>query len=98
MQRRSVDLPLPLGPITTSTSPARDLEVDAVQHEIVPEALHDAVEPQQRLVRRLDGGHTGRLTPFHPWLSYAHAARQVKVAADVDRQSACAGRLASGRV
>ena len=47
---------------------ARDLEVDAVQHEVVPEALHDAVEPQQGLVRRLDGGQTGRLTPLHHWL------------------------------
>ena len=47
---------------------ARDLEVDAVEHEVVPEALDDAVEPQQRLVRRLDGGHTGRLTPLHHWL------------------------------
>ena len=43
----------------------RDLEVDPVEHEVVAEALHDAVEPQERLVRRLDNGYTVRLTPFH---------------------------------
>ena len=44
-QRSSVLLPLPLGPITTSTSPAGDAEVDAVEHDVVAEALPDLLEP-----------------------------------------------------
>ena len=62
-QRRSVLLPLPLGPMITSTSPCGDLEVDPVEDEVRAEALADALEPQQRTVllgRAFDRGGARR--------------------------------------
>ena len=47
-QRSSVLLPLPLGPMTTSTSPAVDAQVDAVEHEVVAEALPNRLEAHHR--------------------------------------------------
>ena len=44
MQRSSVLLPEPLGPITQTTYPFGDLEVDAAQHLEVAEALVHALE------------------------------------------------------
>ena len=43
MQRSSVDLPEPLGPITQTTSPRFDVDVDAAQHLELAEALADVL-------------------------------------------------------
>ena len=43
----SVDLPAPLSPTRPTTSPAADLEIDAVQHVDGAEALADLLEDQQ---------------------------------------------------
>ena len=48
MQRSSVLLPLPLGPMITSTSPPSTLEVDVVEHEVVAEALADCLGANNR--------------------------------------------------
>ena len=56
-QRSSVLLPLPLGPMMTSTSPRGDLQVDPVEHEVVAEALPD------RLARTTGSPSRGKLTP-----------------------------------
>ena len=50
MQRSSVHLPEPLGPITQTTSPALDVEVDAAQDLELAEALVDALEREHRAV------------------------------------------------
>ena len=55
MQRSSVDLPEPLGPITQTTSPLVDVEVDAAEHLEVAEALADvlrgcSIGPSTRLI------------------------------------------------
>ena len=42
--------------MTTSTSPGRDLEVDAVEHEVVAEALADVLEPDDRPGRAVPRG------------------------------------------
>ena len=47
-QRRSVLLPLPLGPMTTSTSPMRNAQIDPVEDEVVAEALAHALETDHR--------------------------------------------------
>ena len=46
--RQSVDLPEPEGPITTTTSPRCDVEVDVLQHVQVAEPLVDVVEHDER--------------------------------------------------
>ena len=51
MQRSSVLLPLPLGPMIVSTSPLRDLEVDPAQHLVVAEALVDGLQAYDGLRR-----------------------------------------------
>ena len=55
MQRSIVDLPEPDGPGDDHRRAAVDLEIDAVEHEVVAEALADAVELDQvpPLVRAL---------------------------------------------
>ena len=52
MQRSSVLLPEPLGPITQTTEPARDLQVDAAKHLELTEALVHAVQRQHRILAR----------------------------------------------
>ena len=47
-QRSKVLLPLPLGPMTTRTSPRFDAQVDAVEHEVRAEALPDRLQPHHR--------------------------------------------------
>ena len=44
MQRSSVDLPAPEGPIMQTTLPGRHIEVDAFQHLDAAEALVQAVD------------------------------------------------------
>ena len=46
--RMRVDFPEPEGPQTTTTSPARDLEVDVVQHVQRAEPFVDVLEPDHR--------------------------------------------------
>ena len=47
----SVDLPAPFWPSRQCTSPARDLEADAVERPDARERLDDAVEAQHDAVR-----------------------------------------------
>ena len=47
-QRSRVLLPLPLGPMIDEHLARVPLEVDAVQHEVVAEALAHALEPDDR--------------------------------------------------
>ena len=62
-QRKRVDLPPPLGPISATVSPARDGQVDAVQHLPVAVALAQ--------VRHLDAHvpRTGRLDVGLDWIA-----------------------------
>ena len=57
-QRSSVLFPLPLGPMIDEDLARRDLEVDAVEHEVVAEALPNAFEADDR-VRPPVGGPGG---------------------------------------
>jgi cation diffusion facilitator CzcD-associated flavoprotein CzcO len=49
MQRRSVLLPAPLGPMMATTSPARDVHRDVVDHAVVAEALDQGVVANSHL-------------------------------------------------
>ena len=59
MQRSSVDLPEPDGPMMQTTSPLRDVERDALQHLDGAERLVHVLERDDRLVGRPAdvGGH-----------------------------------------
>ena len=48
----SVVLPAPFGPISACTSPARDVEADAVDGDHAAEALTDVFERKHRLIPR----------------------------------------------
>ena len=48
MQRSSVLLPEPLLPMMATTSPRRDVEVDALQHLVVPKRLRTSVIANER--------------------------------------------------
>ncbi len=58
--RQSVDLPEPEGPMTTTTSPRADGEVDVLEHVQVTEVLVDALEDDEGL------GHAANLATDGP--------------------------------
>ena len=59
MQLTSVLLPEPFGPIRPSRSPARDLEVDAVERDEAAEALAEPVDVEQRRAHARASGSGG---------------------------------------
>ena len=99
-QRSRVLLPLPLGPMMTTTSPGSDLEVDAVEHEVVAEALAHVLEPDDRAdLSVLRGGQVGvggagRAVAVPP-VTEAGSARSTEKEACLGFHRFCAGRRRS---
>ena len=57
MQRSSVVLPLPEGPMTVTTSPRGDVEVDRLQHLVGAEGLRQAAQCGRRQGSAIGVGH-----------------------------------------
>ena len=67
-QRSSVDLPEPDGPMTQTTWPVVDVEVDALEHLVVAEVLVQARAPRSRARLRSSCGHRSSPGPLRAGL------------------------------